>query len=123
MLTTSQLHSFIPALLTTDATVLADQQMAIMVTFAENNGYPGLPEASREIAQALSAASYLTLNKPADVKRYKSYDDEVEYYQRPEADLNAYQTALDRILDSNSFGISVGGECGDCDLSDSFYLG
>jgi hypothetical protein len=126
MITLTQLHSFIPALVTTDPVALSNQQAAITITFAENCGYLGLPPAVRDIAQALAAASFMQSGKeqPKEVNQYKSYDDQITYFSRPPTDKNPYKTALDKILDTHSFPVSAEGSCGDCgDPESFFYLG
>ena len=129
MITPNELHLYAPAFITTDTVELAKQQAAIAITFASNNGYPGLPTNVQPIAESLAAAAYLTdqINNEPEVNTYKSYDDTISYHKRDLSQLNPYKTQLESLLDNQSFPVSTNGICGDCEgglgLDYLFYLG
>lgn len=121
MLTISTFKALLPEFTDYDDALI---QSAITITYALNCGYVGLEGAIRETALGLSVASYLVSNRGnsegltqesipgvagnQNIKRYKSYDDEIEFYQDTSSNLeeasNSYQRTLNSLIDSSYLG-------------------
>ena len=131
MLTLARFLELLPQFSVVDATKITPK---LPLVFAINNGFAGIEDDTvREYALALATADYILKNEtntstllnassltgnaastgnPAGIKREKSYDDEIEYF-----DVNAsqlletdYAKQLEQLIDSiyptASFGIA-----------------
>lgn len=97
---------------------------AIAMVNVTTDGYIGLPEKVRPYALSLAVAAYVSKQgyfsgtgagvAAGTVKKYKSYNDEIEYFEPSEgqASVSGYQLILDDLIEQYGFPTSSYGSCG-----------
>lgn len=141
MITSIQFKAFFPEFANYDEGLI---QAGILVTDALNCGFTGLTGSVQALACGLALASWLISNSNrantigtgttltpgmtgSQLKRMKSYDDEVEYFENKtsssDGENNPYQRALNQLIQDNyEGGIAVCSDITDYKVVLNSYL-